>query len=136
MIPLSPHMDEDLHPGKGRPPAQGQPTGQVESWALTLHSGFGAPGSVPVEMGDKYDSCYLPVSLEGLALKWGRQGRVGHKKGIELACPPLRSALGEQLWEGASGVQLGGEMVSSSGTRAERGPIFKPYVVVQSLSRV
>ena len=103
VIQLSPHMDEDLHPGKGRPPAQGQPTGQVESWALTLQSGFGAPGSMPVEMGDKYDSCHLSVSLEGLALKWGRQGRVGHKKGIELACPPLQSALGEQLWEGPSG---------------------------------
>ena len=35
------------------------------------------------------------------------------------------------------GVQLGGEMVSSLGTRAERGPRFKPYaVVVQLLSRV
>lgn len=73
------------------------------SWALTLQSGFGAQGSVPVEMGDKYDSCHLSVSLEGLALKRGRQGRVEHKEGVELACPPLRSELGEQLWEGASG---------------------------------
>lgn len=72
-----------------------------QSWALTLQSGFG--GSVPVEMGDKYDSCHLSVSLEGLALKWGRQGRGGNKEGVELACPPLRPELGKQLWEGASG---------------------------------
>lgn len=73
-----------------------------QSWALTLQSGFGAPGSVPVEMGDKYDSCHLSVSLEGLALKRGRQGRVEHEEGVELACPPLRSELGKRLWEGAS----------------------------------
>ena len=30
MIPLPPSMDEDLHPGKGRSPAQGQPAGQAE----------------------------------------------------------------------------------------------------------